>query len=118
MYVCVLNSAHLSVPSFAVPLKNVFGERGPRRDALTTDQLGEHKSASPFINPDGECVRVPCAGSWLACLLTPRTSHPAEFVVKERPKTTESSRFNDWRKPGSRVTKPPGGESSMSQIFG
>lgn len=82
-----------------VPLQNDFSMRGPRPDTVTsTDQLGEHTTASPLVEP---------------------------LVVGERPvaQNSQSSRFSDWRPTSSRsstrVTQAPGGSSAqISQIFG
>eukprot|EP00051_Salpingoeca_urceolata_P002376 m.49565 g.49565 ORF g.49565 m.49565 type:complete len:224 (+) comp12087_c2_seq1:382-1053(+) len=63
----------------------------------TTDDLGLHETASPFV-------------------------HKEDYVVKgERPQTAsqgQGGRFSDWRKPGSRgrVVQPPGGHTH--NIFG
>jgi predicted RNase H-like nuclease (RuvC/YqgF family) len=84
----------------AVPVVNQFQDARERNVRVlehgvpTTDQIGMHISASPFVNPD-------------------------EYVVEGRPATqpaSESSRFSDWRRPSSRVSQPPGGRSQI--IFG
>eukprot|EP00039_Didymoeca_costata_P015638 m.270039 g.270039 ORF g.270039 m.270039 type:complete len:239 (+) comp16261_c3_seq1:42-758(+) len=80
--------------------ENPFQGRPIEKTAVSIDDIGQHDSASPYVRPE---------------------DYKIEGDRPQTPGGNKSAKFSDWKTPNrnaTRIAQPPGGFSSMGNIFG